>query len=186
MGTKQCAGCGAQIGASARECPVCGRGSLLGELGMFAFLGVLLLGIGLASGLIPLNRLGRRPESAPTAAASLPQPEKSKPMEKPAESGPRRTAQASRRSAAPVDGRRQLDIRAILAHAPCSDPDTAAVERLIRKESSVEPSHLRAVACEASIGYQATSPDTAPPASSQASPSSSGAVFITPSDSMSR
>jgi hypothetical protein len=53
---KQCAGCGAQMGARARVCPRCGRGSLFGELLWIAVLGVLLLGIGVMLGLVPLER----------------------------------------------------------------------------------------------------------------------------------
>jgi len=54
---KQCAGCGAQMGAQARVCPRCGRGSLFGELLWIAVLGVLLLGIAVLSGLVPLDRV---------------------------------------------------------------------------------------------------------------------------------
>src|SRR3954453_10243078 len=122
MGTKQCAGCGTQIASAARECPVCGRGSLMGELGMFAFLGVLLLGIGLASGLIPLSRPGPRPEAAPTSAAAPPPvPEKPKAVQ--------------RRQPSAAQGPRsgpQVQARAMLAGAPCPNLDTSAVLRLLR------------------------------------------------------
>ena len=68
--TKQCAGCGAQMGARSRVCPRCGRGSLFEELGLIAVLGVLLLGIGLASGLVPLDRIREvtHPSAVETAA----------------------------------------------------------------------------------------------------------------------
>jgi hypothetical protein len=81
---------------------------------------------------------------------------------------------------------RQVDVRAILAEAPCQDPDTLAVERLLREGAVADPPHLRAVACEASTGYKAASPDTTPPESSAMSPAPTGATFITPSDSSSR
>jgi hypothetical protein len=55
--TKQCAGCGAQMGARGRACPRCGRGSLFGELVWIVVLGVLLLGIGILSCLVPLDQI---------------------------------------------------------------------------------------------------------------------------------
>ena len=62
---KQCAGCGTQMGLQARVCPHCGRGSLLDELLWIAILGVLLLGIAVLSGLVPLDRIREvTPQSA--------------------------------------------------------------------------------------------------------------------------
>jgi hypothetical protein len=175
MGTKQCAGCGTQIASAARTCPVCGRGSLVGELGMFAFLGVLLLGIGLASGLIPLDLGAARPEAAPTHAVGSAAPEQSK-------AAPRgQTSPAPRRR-----GRTHVEAQAVLAQAPCAYPDTSAVEQLLRREPSADSARLRSVACEASLGYQSTSPDTAPSEASASPPASAGATFITPSDSIRR
>ena len=55
--TKQCAGCGAQMGARGRVCPRCGRGSLFGELLWIVVLGVLLLAIGVMSGVVHLDRI---------------------------------------------------------------------------------------------------------------------------------
>ena len=56
---KQCAGCGAQMGSRSRYCSACGRGSLLLVLGQTALLGVLLLGIGITSGLVSLQQVER-------------------------------------------------------------------------------------------------------------------------------
>ena len=89
-GTKQCAGCGSQMAAAARECPVCGRGSRTSDLRMIAFLGVLLLGIGLASGLIPIKRPAAQPEALPIQVAAPPRPET------PKATSPRQTSQAQR------------------------------------------------------------------------------------------
>jgi len=169
MSTKQCAGCGAQIATSARECPVCGRGSLFGELRMLAFLGVLLLGIGLASGLIQLNRAAPRPEPelTPTQLTAPVVPEKPK---------------ATRPAKTPRGGPTAVAARAILAGAPCANPDTSAVLRLLREDKAADPTRLRVVACEASIGYQSASPDTAPPEAASVTPPPSEAIFITTHD----
>jgi hypothetical protein len=68
---KQCAGCGAQMGARARVCPRCGRGSLFGELIWIAVLGILLLGIGLVSGLVPIERIPGFVRSKPVDEGTL-------------------------------------------------------------------------------------------------------------------
>jgi hypothetical protein len=169
MGTKQCAGCGAQIASTARVCPVCGRGSLFGELGMLAFLGVLLLGIGLASGLIPLNRPAPQPEpaAAPVRVAAPVLGEKPK---------------ATRPPKAPHARPTVVAARAILAQAPCANPDTSAVVRLLREDKAADPARLRAVACQASIGYQSASPDTAPPETAAVNPPATEPIFITTHD----
>ena len=75
MATKQCTDCGAQMATTARRCPVCGGGVAASDFGMFAFLGVLLLGIGLASGLIPLHRQPPGPEVASTEVVVPARPE---------------------------------------------------------------------------------------------------------------
>jgi hypothetical protein len=71
---KQCAGCGAQMGARGRVCPRCGRGSLFGELAWMAVLGVLLLGIALLLGVIPMDRIrglaGGEPVTRPAPTTS--------------------------------------------------------------------------------------------------------------------
>ena len=180
MGTKKCTGCGAQIAPAARECPVCGRGSPASDSGMFAFLGLLLLGIGLASGLIPLHRQAPRPEVGPTAVV-VPAPEKPETVLR-----SQRTPQASRIAVAATDSRPHRKVRAILAKAPCPKPDTSAVERLLREDKAADPARLEAAACEASMGYQSASPDTLPPETTAVNPSSAEPIFITPYDSIAR
>jgi hypothetical protein len=179
MGTKKCTGCAAQIDPAARECPVCGRGSSASDSGMFAFLGVLLLGIGLASGLIPLHRQVPRAEVGPTAMV-VPTAEKP-------ETVPRsqRTPQGTRPAAATTDSRPHPKVRTILAKAPCPKPDTSAVERLLREDEAADAARLEAVACEASMGYQSAAPDTLPPETAVVDPSAEP-IFITPYDSIAR
>jgi hypothetical protein len=144
---------------------------------MFAVLGILLLGIGLASGLIPLHRRAPRPEVAPTEVVVPARPEKP-------ETVVSRTPQATRSAVAPTDDRPYRKVRAILAKAPCSNPDTSAVERLLREGKAADPARLEAVACEASMGYQSASPDTLPPETAAVNPSSAEPIFITPYDSI--
>jgi hypothetical protein len=94
--------------------PVCGRGSLMRSLGMFVFLGFLLMGTGLASGLIPLTRPGPRPDAVTTEAAGPTLvPEKLK-------ADQRRQPLVGQR---PRSGT-QVQARAVLAGAPCPSPYT--------------------------------------------------------------
>ncbi len=160
--TKQCPGCGSQISSAARECRVCGLGSPTNDLGMIAFLGVLLMGIGLASGLIPINRPAPQPEPAPAQLAVPPRPET------PKGTSPRQTPPAARPAVAVGDSHPHSRTRAIVAKAPCVNPDTSTVE----------------VPCEQSVGYKSVSPDTAPPGTSAVSPSSAETRFYTAYDSI--
>ena len=126
MGSKQCAGCGSQMASAARECPVCGRGSRTSDLRMIAFLGVLLLGIGLASGLIPIKRPAAQPEAVPIQVAAPPRPET------PKATSPRQTSQARRPTVAAADRHPPARKRASAAKAVCENPDTSAVESSLR------------------------------------------------------
>ena len=146
---------------------------------MFAFLGLLLLGIGLASGLIPLHRQAPQPEIAPTEAVVAP----SRP-EKPDTVLRSQTPQVSPAASVTTGRRPQGKVRAILAKAPCPNPDTSAVERGLRDDKAADPARLAAVACESSMGYQSASPDTMPPETAAVHPSSAEPIFITPYDSM--
>jgi hypothetical protein len=136
---------------------------------MFAFLGLLLFGIGLASGLIPLHRRAPQPEVAPievvapTEVMAPPHPEK---------------PETVLRSPTPRPS------RPVLAKAPCANPDTSAAERLLREDKAADPARLAAAACEASMGYQSASPDTMPPETAAVNPSSAEPIFITPYDSI--
>jgi hypothetical protein len=143
---------------------------------MFAFLGLLLLGIGLASGLIPLHRQTSRPEIA--AAPSAP--------EKPATILRSQTPQAASPAVGAVDSRPRRTGRAVLAKAPCPNPDTSAVERLLREDKAADPARLEAAACQASLGYQSASPDTLPPDTAAANASHGEPIFITPYDTVAR
>src|SRR3954469_17247 len=115
---------------------------------MFAFLGLLLLGIGVASALIPLHRKAPRPEVGPTGVVG-PAPGKPETVVR-----SQRTPQASPPAVAATDSRPHGKVRAILAKAPCAKPDTFAVERLLRQDAAADPARLKGVACEASTGYQ--------------------------------
>jgi len=147
---------------------------------MFAFLGLLLLGIGVASGLIPLHRKAPRPEVGPTGVVG-PAPGKPETVVR-----SQRTPQASPPPVAATDSRPHGKVRAILAKAPCPKPDTSAIERLLREDEAADPVRLEAVACEASIGYESASSDTLPPETAAVNPSSAEPVFITPYDSIAR
>jgi hypothetical protein len=178
MATKQCTDCGAQMATTARRCPVCGGGVAASDFGMFAFLGVLLLGIGLASGLIPLHRQPPGPEVASAEVVVPARPEK------PETVFSSQTPPATRPAVAVTDRRPHRKVRAILAKAPCPNPDTSAVERLLREDKAVDPARLEAVACDTSMGYQSASPDTLPPETAAVNPSSAEPIFITPYDSI--
>jgi hypothetical protein len=138
---------------------------------MFAFLGVLLVGIGLASGLMPLNRSAIQAEPGPAQASVTSHPEKTSPR-----------PQTARRAVRANEGQRHLKARATLAEAPCADRDTSAVEWPLPEHTTADPARLRAAACEAA-GYRSSSPDTTPPESSALSPPTGEPVFITPYDS---
>jgi hypothetical protein len=114
---KQCAGCGAQMGARARVCPRCGRGSLFGELLWIAVLGVLLLGIGVLSGLIPLDRVPGIRRIPLVALDSTPNPK----VTGAARANPSRRQP---RKAKKAESTHQPDTA--LAYAPCPGSDTEA------------------------------------------------------------
>lgn len=135
---KQCAGCGAQMGARGRVCPRCGRGSLFGELVWVAVLGVLLLAIAVLAGLVPTDRI---PGLASRESIVQPGLTKSKVTTPPrASSSRRRPHQVDRvEKAAPPES--------TLALLPCSGTDTYAL-RLDAKESPLRGPHApAAVAC---------------------------------------
>jgi hypothetical protein len=162
MGIKQCAGCGSQMASTARECPVCGRGSMTSDVGMIAFLVVLLLGIGLASGLIPISQSAPQPEPAPMQLATPPR------LAKPHATNPSNTSQVTRPTPAAADSRPHVPVRAKVAKAPCATADTSGA----------------LVPCEESAGYKSASPDSAPPETSAVRPSSAEPRFYTAYDSI--
>ncbi len=159
---KQCAGCGSQVASAARECPVCGRGSMTSDLGMIAFLGVLLLGIALASGLVPINRSASQPRATPPQLAAPQRPETTK------ATSSRQESQAPRPAVAAANRDRHVRTGASVAKAPCVNPDTSAM----------------GTPCEALPGYKSASPDTAPPEASAVDPSSAEPRFYTAYDSI--
>lgn len=109
---KQCAGCGAQMGTRGRVCPRCGRGSLFGELVWIAVLGILLLGIGVLSGLVPVDRIPVLAQFVPAA------PE-------PATSPPAPPAASVRRPARkPARVETVSPAKPALVYAPCNGSDT--------------------------------------------------------------
>ena len=133
---KQCAGCGTQMGARGRDCPRCGRGSLFGELLWIAVLGVLLLGIAVVSGLMPLDRipgLARRESIVRPVAKSTP-------------ATPARAPSSSRRQPRQVlKVENTLPPESTLAQVPCSGTDTYAL-RQEAKDSPHRGPHAPAVA----------------------------------------
>jgi hypothetical protein len=134
------------------------------DLGMIAFLGVLLLGIAFASGLLPFNRSASQPQATPTQLAAPQRPETTK------ATSPRHTSQAPRPAVAATDRHRHARTGASVAKAPCVNPDTSAVE----------------VPCEESAGYKSMSPDTTPPDTSAVKRSSAEPMFYTAYDSIGR
>jgi hypothetical protein len=144
---KQCAGCGAQMGARGRVCPRCGRGSLFRELIWIAVLGVLLLGIGVLSGIVPLQRL---PWMAQTPPSVGPPAKRSVPPLRPA---PRR--RAARKLAA--DTTRQP----IFAYAPCPGTDSESA-LVTASESPRNGPHTLAHAPCREVG-ESMPPESAPP-----------------------
>jgi hypothetical protein len=109
------------MGSKGRVCPRCGRGSLFGELVWIAVLGVLLLGIGVLSGLVPLDRvpgLRRIPGVAVDRDTTA------------------RVTGAPRPASRPRQTRKPAKIKAAhqpppsMAHVPCPDSDGKAPSAL--------------------------------------------------------
>ena len=115
--TKQCAGCGAQMGAKGRVCPRCGRGSLFGELVWIAVLGMLLLAIGVLSGLVPMERIAGLAGRQPMVQSDMTKSKVATPAR--ASSRARQPRPQKVAKAVPPD--------ATSAYAPCSGTDTYAL-----------------------------------------------------------
>jgi hypothetical protein len=148
MRNKQCARCVAHVGPATHGCPACGRGSLKGELGMFTLLGILLLGIGLAAGLIPLNLSPLETVAAPTQAALPAAPEKPKTFR-------RHRGPSTHLPAVPaMGGQPYVEARSIPADAPCSSSDSSTASRRLREQTVDDRSRLRMGGCGSSKGYR--------------------------------
>jgi hypothetical protein len=132
---KLCAGCGAQMGSRGRVCPRCGRGSLFGELLWIAVLGVLLLGIGVLSGLVPVDRVpGLR--RVPGLAVDRDTTARVTSATRPA-SSPRQTRKLAKIKAAHQP-------RPTMAPVPCSDTDSVA-RRALASDSPRKGPHTPAL-----------------------------------------
>jgi hypothetical protein len=136
---KQCAGCGAQMGARGRVCPRCGRGSLFGELLWIAVLGVLLLGIGVLSGLVPLRHIPGLARPAPAAPERVDTPVKTAPAPRVA------PGHRQARKAAKVDSVRAAD--PVTAYTPCPGRDTERVDVALSESSRGGPHASVTVPC---------------------------------------
>jgi hypothetical protein len=154
---KQCASCGAPIGAHGRVCPRCGRGSLFGDSGLIAVLGVLLVGIGLASGLIPMDRI--RTVAAPAAADSIStQPH---PTATPSQREPTKLVPRSAKASSAPQGRadptvayiapdpQAEEVAQVVSAALCARPDTALIRKLLEEPTHTDLNRIAAQSCEA-------------------------------------
>jgi hypothetical protein len=104
------------MGARARVCPRCGRGSLFHELLWIAVLGVLLLGIGVLTGVVPMNRIPRLSQWQPTAQTGTNNPKISPPAHK---------VPGIRRTHKTVVGEKTRQPDSTVGYSPCSNPDTS-------------------------------------------------------------
>jgi len=135
---KQCAGCGAQMGARGRVCPRCGRGSLFGELIWIAVLGVLLLGIGVFSGLISLDEI-REVTRRPVADSSVERtghPKPARPVRHSTHGGKNRVKAPAEKTATSRDD-------TAMAFAPCPSFDsTYSPSRHLAHAPPASPAHI--------------------------------------------
>lgn len=150
--TKQCAGCGAQMGARSRVCPRCGRGSLFGLLGQLFVLGVLLLAIGIVSGLIPLASIQRAVMGPPADTVGVVPPARPS-VPKTAVRRPRTPRREVRGTesvavAAAADSQSTRDaVARVVMSAPCPGPDTEMIRRELQQPGPVDEALLAARAC---------------------------------------
>jgi hypothetical protein len=141
------------MGARGRVCPRCGRGSLAGELGWIALLGVLLFGIGLASGLVSLDRVRPAAAHAPVARAA-----QRHPGLRPTSAVPPKARAKARRSAQPADSaaayaasdtRTDEEVAQVISVAACPKPDTELIRKLLEEPGHPDLDRIAAQACEA-------------------------------------
>jgi len=171
MQVKRCATCGAQIGAEGRGCPRCGQGSLFGNSGLLAFLGVLLLGIALASGLIPMDRFRAVAVRTPVDAVSTaPQPASAPVQRAPTTPAPRSAKAPSPTQVSPdtavaytAPDPHAEEVAQVVSVAQCARPDMAIIRQLLEEPGQTDLDRIAARACAAA-----------------ASKASEGAQFITP------
>jgi len=167
----RCASCGAPMAARGRACPRCGQRPLSGDLGWIFFLGVLLLGIGLASGLISLN--GLRTSAVPAAVdqgsrASSPVPT-ARAAPSPAVAGRGKPKSSVQHPPDPSeayvasDTRMDEEVAQVVSVALCPRPDTETIRKLLEEPGHRDLDGIAAEACAAAAASE-----------------SEGAIFITP------
>jgi|SRR6187551_412581 hypothetical protein len=125
------------MGARGRVCPRCGRGSLFGELVWIAVLGMLLLGIAILSGLIPMDRIPGLASWEPTVRAGVKKSNSAVPTRTFTSRGQPRQVEKVEKAVPP---------ESTLAYGPCSSTDTYAL-RLEAKEAPHRGPHTPAVVC---------------------------------------
>lgn len=177
MGTKQCAACGAQISTHSGACPSCGHGSLLGLAGQLLLLAVLLLGIAVASNILPLSTLKRiagigpadQPPAAVTQPATKPRvAQRPKPSRSPGQPQAGQPAAGQPADSAGSDSGHHVS--RVLALAPCAAPDRERVSSLLGRPGTPDEAQIARLACEPLPGgRESASFFTAEPPNSTAS-----------------
>jgi hypothetical protein len=159
---KQCAACGAPMGAQGRECPRCGQSSLFGNSGLLAFLVVLLVGIALASGLIPMDRFRAVAVRAPADKVSTPlQPTPLQSTSVPVHRAPSTPVSPSAKAPSSAQAPRDTavaytapdphaeEVAQVVSVAQCARPDLALIRQLLEEPGQTDLDSIAARACAA-------------------------------------
>ena len=171
MQGKQCGTCGAPMGIQDRACQQCGHGSAFGNSGLVVVLVVLLLGIGFASGLIPMSGIRHVAVRAPAETVStLPQRTSAPAQHTTSTPGPRSTKAHLSSPASPDTAAAYMapdphaeEVAQVVSAAKCARPDMTLIRQLLEEPGQSDLDRIATRACAAA-----------------ASKASDGAQFITP------